>query len=352
MGPWMERTHIMKSFHRATTLALVLLALAGEGFSQKVTKVGTTAAPFLNIPVGARALGMGGAFVSVANDATALFWNPGGLARLPGSEALFVHTNWIADIGFDFAGVALNLGSFGVLGLHGTFLNAGEMERTTEIYPEGTGEKFSAGSYALAFTYARSLTDRFSIGGTVKYVREYILNSSAQGVAIDIGTLFVTQFHNVTFGAAITNFGTKMRMTGRDLLVQYDIDPTRYGNNERINANLETDAYDMPLMLRVGVSVDLLQNVEGSSLIVAVDAAHPSDNVEHMNVGAEYAFHDMFAVRGGYRNLFSRDSEQGFTVGAGLKYRIRGNVALKIDYAYESFGRFNNVQKFSLGLTF
>ncbi len=342
----------MRRFAAWIALALLVAWPVQMAFAQKVTKVGTTAAPFLNIPVGARALGMGGAFVSVADDATALFWNPGGLARLRTSEAIFVHTKWIADIGFDFAGVALNLGSAGVVGVHGTFLNAGEMERTTEIYPEGTGEKFSAGSYALALTYARSLTDRFSVGGTIKYVREYILNSSAQGLAIDLGTYFVTQFHNVTLGAVISNFGTKMRMTGRDLLVQYDIDPTRYGNNERINADLETDAYDMPLMLRVGLSVDLFQNVENSSLIVAVDAAHPSDNVEHMNVGAEYSFRNMFALRAGYRNLFSRDSEQGFTAGAGLKYRIAGDFALKVDYAYESFGRFNNVQKFSLSLTF
>jgi opacity protein-like surface antigen len=319
---------------------------------QKVSKVGTTAAPFLNIPVGARALGMGGAFVSVADDATALFWNPGGLARLRSSEAVFVHTNWIADIGFDFAGAVLNLGAAGVIGLQGTYLNAGEMERTTEIYPEGTGEKFKAGSYALGITYARGLTDRFSIGGTVKYVREYILNSSAQGIAIDLGTHFVTQFHNVTLGAVISNFGTKMRMTGRDLLVQYDIDPTRHGNNERINANLETDSYDMPLMLRVGVSVDLLQRLEGQNLVVAVDAAHPSDNVEHVNVGCEYRFHQFLALRGGYRNLFSRDSEQGFTVGAGLRYGVAGDFAVKIDYAYESFGRLNNVQKFSVGITF
>ncbi|MDZ7374411.1 MAG: PorV/PorQ family protein [candidate division KSB1 bacterium] len=331
---------------------VVLLLVASPGLAQKVSKVGTTAAPFLNIPVGARALGMGGAFVSVADDATALFWNPGGLARLPSNEAVFVHTNWIADIGFDFAGAVLNLGPVGVLGLQGTYLNAGEMERTTEIYPEGTGEKFKAGSYALGVTYARSLTDRFSIGGTVKYVREFILNSAAQGVAVDLGTHFVTQFHNVTLGAVISNFGTKMRMSGRDLLVQYDIDPTRYGNNERINANLETDAYDLPLMLRVGLSVDLLQRVEGQSLVVAVDAAHPSDNVEHVNVGGEYRFHDLFAVRGGYRSLFSRDSEQGFTVGAGLKYRVVGSLAVKIDYAYESFGRLNNVQKFSVAVCF
>ena len=331
---------------------VALVVLASGARAQKVSKVGTTAAPFLNIPVGARAVGMGGAFVSVADDATALYWNPAGLAKVDASQAVFVHTNWIADINFDFAGVALNLGPAGVLGLHATFLTMGEMERTTEVYPEGTGERFSAGSYAFAATYARALTDRFSIGANVKYVREYILHSSAQGVALDIGTHFVTQFRGLTLGAMISNFGTKMRMMGRDVLVQHDIDPTRHGNNDRINADLATDAYDMPLMLRVGVSMDVLRGMENHSLVLAVDAAHPSDNVEFVNLGAEYVLMKMFALRAGYSSLFSRDSEQGLTFGAGLNYRVFGNFSVRADYAYQSFGRFNNVQKVSLGIQF
>ncbi len=333
------------------TLALIVI-FATLAFAQNVSKVGTTAAPFLNVGIGARAVGMGGAYVSLANDALAMFWNPAGIALVRGNEAVFNHSEWIADINFDYAGLVMNLGNLGTFGLSGNFMTMGEMERTTELYPEGTGQRFNAGSYAMGLSYARSLTDRFAIGFNVKYVHEFILNSSANGLAIDIGTVFVTQFRCLRIGAAITNFGTKMRMAGRDVLVQHDTDPQREGSNERINANLSTDAYDMPLNLRVGVSYNVLQDVEKNALWLSVDAVHPSDNVESVNTGAEYVLMDMFALRGGYASLFADDTEQGMTLGAGLKYAFGGSLALKVDYAYESFGRFDNIQKFTLALGF
>ncbi len=331
---------------------LVLFAVFVTAQAQNVTKVGTTAASFLNIDVGSRAVGMGGAFVAVANDASALYWNPGGVATLKNNEAIFNHSQWIAGINFDFAGAVLNLGEAGRLGASATVLSMGEMERTTELQPEGTGETFSAGSYAIGVTYAKMLTDRFSIGATGKYINEHIMNSHASGVAIDIGTLYRTQWRNLMIGMCISNFGTKMRMSGQDLLVQHDIDPTRWGNNPNLNADLQTDAYDLPLMFRVGISIDALQNVANQSLTLSLDALHPSDNVESMNVGAEYVFHNLLALRAGYKEMFSRDSEQGLTLGAGLQRRLVGNLNLQVNYAYQSFGRLASVNKFTVLLAF
>lgn len=331
---------------------LMMVCLAPVVFGQNVTKVGTTAAPFLNVGIGARAIGMGGAYVSMADDASSLYWNPAGIALIPGNEAIFNHSEWIADINFDFAGFALNLGSLGSFGAFANFMTMGEMDVTTELYPEGTGQRFSAGSYAMGVSYARSLTDRFSIGFNLKYVHEYILNSAANGIAIDIGTVFVTQFRGLRLGATISNFGTKMRMGGRDLLLQHDIDPQRKGSNENINADLKTTAYDMPLNLRVGMSYNALQNTKQHALWISVDAVHPSDNVEMVNLGAEYILADMFALRGGYASLFSKDSEQGLTLGGGLNYSFGRRIAVKVDYAYESFGRFDYIQKFTIGLAF
>ena len=321
-------------------------------FGQKVTKVGTTAAPFLNIGVGSRAIAMGGAFVSAADDASALFWNVSGIARLNRNEVILDHAEWIADINYDFAGVVWNMGPLGVLGGSFTSLSMGDMERTTEYQPEGTGELFSAGSFAIGISYARNLTDRFSIGFTGKYISEKIFNSGAHGVALDIGTLYTTPFHDMKIGMSISNFGTKMQMQGRDMLVQYDIDPLRAGNNANLNANLQTDRFDLPLMFRVGVSMELLRSRANHSLLVAVDALHPSDNVESLNLGAEYRFMRMVALRLGYRQLFSRDSEEGLTAGAGFQYRFLGNLGLRLDYAYQSFGRLRNVNRFSFVLTF
>lgn len=333
-------------------ILFIILVTTALAIGQGVTKVGTTAAPFLNVGIGARAIGMGGAYVSMANDATAMYWNPAGLALIPGNEAVFNHSEWIADISFDYAAVAINLGNAGVFGLHANFMTMGEMERTTELYPDGTGQKFNAGSYAMGISYARSLTDRFTFGMNVKYVREYILNSSASGLAVDVGTSFVTPFRGLRIGACISNFGTKMRMDGRDILVQHDIDPNREGSNDRINATLQTDAYDMPLNLRVGVSYNVLQDLKRHTLWLAVDAVHPSDNVEAVNVGAEYTLMNMFSLRGGYNSLGAADSEKGLTVGGGIKYSFTANLALKMDYAYEAFNRLGNIQKFTLAMSF
>jgi len=104
------RTHSRFFSHYCLpTLLFNFLALAIPNpllcqFNIDVSKVGTTAAPFLEIDVGSRAIGMGSAFVAVANDATALYWNPAGISRLPGNEMVFIHSAWIADINYDFVG--------------------------------------------------------------------------------------------------------------------------------------------------------------------------------------------------------------------------------------------------------
>jgi hypothetical protein len=174
---------------KGLNILLVIAVAAGLGAKQ-VTKTGTTAATFLKVDVGARAVGMGSAYVSVVEDATAMYWNPAGLARVKGNEAVFSHAQWIADIGMSYAGIAVNLGNLGNIGLSGQFETMDEMERTTILQPDGTGEMFDAGSYAFGLSYARNLTDRFSIGMTAKFIQERIYHSTANGAALDIGVLF------------------------------------------------------------------------------------------------------------------------------------------------------------------
>lgn len=339
---------------KARIAALILLAAivsVQSGYSQTVTKAGTTAATFLSIPVGARALGMGSAFVAVANDASAMYWNPAGMARLSQSEAVFNHANWIADISFNYAGVVLPLADVGTIGIGFTSLSMDDMEVTTEEQPEGTGQFFSAGSFAISTSYARNLTDWFSIGGSAKYINEHIWNSTATGFAIDLGTLFTTPFPGLKFGAGIYNFGTKMHMTGDDLLVQKDISPLN-GNNPNINAYLATDYFDLPLTLRIGFCYEAL-STDDQQLLLAVDAAHPNDNSENVNLGLEYTlFRRILSVRCGYMALGAQDSEQQFTIGGGLKYEIATGVSVRFDYAYEKFGRLNDVNKLTVGILF
>ena len=248
------------TFSVTTCAALLVAALSLN--AQDVSKVGTTAAKFLSIPVGARAVGMGGAFAAVANDASAMYWNPAGIARLTQSEAIFSHSAWIADINFNYGGVVIPLGELGTFGVNFTSLSMSDMERTTEDQPDGTGETFSAGSFAVGVAYGKNLSDWFSIGANVKYINEHIWNSSATSIAVDLGTLFTTPFPGVKLGAGMVNIGQKMHINGDDLIVQKDISPIN-GNNPNVTANLQTDNFDLPLSLRLGVSYEPIVNEKG-----------------------------------------------------------------------------------------
>ncbi|NOZ75684.1 MAG: PorV/PorQ family protein [FCB group bacterium] len=327
----------------------IALGLVG---AQKVNKTGTTAAGFLKIGAGARAVGLGGAFVSLADDASAMYWNPSGITQLKSGELLVNRSQWIADIAFTYLGFVQPLPGIGTVGLQVTAMTMGEMEVTRYGYEEGTGETFRAGSYALGLTYARSLTDRFSIGGTVKYINEYISQSSASGLAIDLGTLFLTPFKDIRFGVSISNFGQKLQISGKDLLVNKDIDPLHNGNNESVNAYLATDRFDLPLLLRVGLSGELL-NSPALRLTWAVDGIHPNDNSEYVNTGLELALlNNLVMLRGGLKSLYQQDGEEQFTLGAGLKVPVNRSMLMEADYAFESFIHLNNIHKLAIRIVF
>ena len=182
-------------------------AIRAQG--QDVSKTGTTAATFLEIPVGAPAIAMGGAFVSLSSDVTSLYWNAAGSALLQQNEIVAIHTTWLAYTKFDYAGFVLPLGSLGTLGFSFTSLSMEDMKVRTVGQPEGTGEFFSAGDLSGGVSFARRLTDRFLIGFTAKYIQQTIWHESANAFAIDAGTLFRTDlFGGMVIGAAISNFGT------------------------------------------------------------------------------------------------------------------------------------------------
>lgn len=317
-------------------LALSYTCLFGQ------SKVGTTALPFLGISVGPRATAMGSAFAGVASDATALYYNPGGAAQLPTSQVMIAHTDWLASTNFNWVGFVYKMDPSNAIGINFTQLDYGEDDVTTVAQPEGTGERWGASDISMAITYARNLTDRFSIGGNVKYVQQKILNESASAFAVDIGLLFVTQFNDMKLGMSISNFGTDIQLAGKDLLQRVDLDPETLGDNETIVSNLKTDSWPLPLFFRVGLSMDVIKN-RYSQLTLAVDALRPSDNTEILNVGGEFAFNNMFFLRGGYKSLFRTSSEEGLTFGAGVNFSFGSNVSWGLDYCYMDFGLFETI---------
>lgn len=317
--------------------------------SPAITKTGTTSAQFLKIGVGARSIGMGGAFTGISDDITAIYWNPAGLAQMTTGQAEFNHVNWIADIKYDVAAASILVDGIGTLGATFATLNDGEMEVTTTSEPEGTGEKFTAGGTMIGLSYARELTDRFSIGFNFKYLNEYIWHETAQSFAIDFGTMFVAPVLNgVKIGASMSNFGPKMRLEGRDNLFLVS---SGAGNQNLVDANYTLDSYELPLLFRVGLATDALKE-ENSRLTLAVDAVHPNDNTEYVNSGIEYSWSEMVSVRAGWKSAFERGGEQGLTLGAGLNYTLQGTLGLVFDYAYQNFGRLQYVQYFSVGVKF
>ncbi len=337
----------------AVSTAMLFWLGPGRGTTQAqtgITQVGTSAATFLKIDVGARAVGMGGAFVAQASDASATYWNPAGLARVERSEVMVMHSKWLADTDFNFGAVVIPLG-FGTLGGSITSLTTGDMLVRTVEMPEGTGELFSANDVAAGLSFALNLTDRFSIGFNAKYIRSSIFNESASSIAIDIGTLFTTDLSGMRLGVSLVNLGTDMKLQGRDLIILVDPAPQKDGSNDRIVSNLQTDAFSIPLMLRVGVAMDFFKK-ENSYLTLAVDGLNPSDGPEGLNLGAEYVFQEAAFFRVGYQSLFIDDAEVGLTAGVGLSLKLLSESRIKFDYAWSDFGRLNNVHRFAFSVEF
>ena len=340
---------------RAKTFFLVLLffLLNLNIFSQNVSKTGTTAASFLEIGVGGAANGMGGAFVGFANDASALYWNVGGIANLTQYEIILVHTDWIADTKYDYAGLVIPLGDFGNLGFSFTSLSMDDMKVRTVEQPEGTGENFSAGDIAVGVSYARHLTDRFSVGITAKYIKQTIWHMNSSAFAIDAGTVFKTDLlGGLTIGAVMSNFGTPMRLEGRDSRYFIRIDETKQGSNERIPVNIELDSWELPLYFQIGVSTQAF-DYDDYKLTISTDALVPNNDYQSLNVGAEFSFMDYFLIRGGYNSLFLKDAEGGLSFGAGVNSKmLLSTASVNFDYAYRDFGRLQNIHVFSVGIKF
>ncbi|MEE1574481.1 MAG: PorV/PorQ family protein, partial [Candidatus Neomarinimicrobiota bacterium] len=217
----------MKKFRTSMMTLLLSTLLVGQ------SNVGTTAASFLDIGIGARSLAMGGAFTAVANDATALYWNPAGITNILQPTAHFYYAPWFVDIDFTHGAAVVPLGRMGTLGLSITSVTMDEMKVRTLQVPEGTGELFEVSNLALATTYARKLTDRFSFGLNIKLVQEKIWHMNANVIAADVGCLFVTKNKGIRIGMSISNFGSKMKLEGYDTERDFDIDETIFGNNDK-----------------------------------------------------------------------------------------------------------------------
>lgn len=345
----------MKNKNKLSLIFIIVFLAAGFSnaqFISSTSKVGTTAGQFLKIAPGARAIGMGGAYTGISNDIFAAYWNPAGISNITnGGQVAFNHAEWLADITYDWAAASLYLGDVGSIYLSLTTLATPEEKVRTIEYPEGDGRVWDATSFSIGFGYARKLTDKFSIGFYFKYVSEQIWNSTASGVALDIGTYYVTPFNDMVIGASISNFGSKMQMDGRD--VQFDYDPNNDLNSgpNNVRSQYLMGEYDLPLNFKLGVAMDVVKN-RFLRVTAAVDAVHPNDNTEYVNSGLEVAYDEMFMVRAGYKQLFMRDNEAGLSYGGGIRYKFDNGLGFMLNYGWADYGRLESVQFVDVAITF
>ena len=338
----------------------LFLIFQTSNLTAQMTKVGTTAASFLEIGVGSPGVAMGSAYTAVAEDVSALYWNAARIAYLEDNEAMFVYQPWIADISFSYFGVVVPVDGIGSFGASVTMLNSGDMEETTMLYQEGTGVSFDASDIAIQLTYARRVTDFFSFGFTGKYISQRISTMSSSALAVDLGVYVVTPFferegiNGIQIGMSISNYGGKMKLEGDDTFIAVDPEPDNGGNNDQVPADYRMGEYNLPVSFRIGLAYDLIK-VETHRLTLATDAVHANNFSEYVNVGMQYqlSLWNSFRldIRGGYKTLFVEDNTQGLAFGAGIMVNI-SNTKFKFDYAFSQMNNLGNLNNITFSLLF
>ncbi len=326
---------------------LMLLLLAATTASAGSVRNGSAGAQFLKIGVGSRYQGTGEASVALVNDVYSMYWNPAGLVEIDNSSISFTNVNWLLDIDLNYFGYARSFEDIGVFGVSASVLSMDDQEITTFEQQDGTGDYYSAVSYAIGVSYARQLTNRFAFGGTFKYVGERIHKENASGFAFDFGTLLYTGFKSLRMGMSITNMGPDMQFSGPDLDVSYD-DQVGEGANAPIGATIKTAPYDLPMMFRFGLAYDFMMTSK-SGVTMSAEVKHPNDASQQGSLGAEWQYDEKFFLRGGYR--FETD-ERGLSLGGGLVTHVTEDTDLLIDYAWQDFGRLQSTHRFSIGFNF
>ena len=335
---------------RILLLLIIIILLCYNTKAQDFTKIGTSSAQFLKIPVGAKATAMAGTFTAIVDNASAMYWNPSGISNQRNFQVYVSHTQWIADIDHNFLGLTVPIDEQSTFGLHAVTLSSGDIERTTIQDPKGTGTFFDATDIAIGLTYARYLIEDISVGVNIKYIQQRIWNTSAEAIALDFGILLHTEFYGMTLGLSFQNFGPEMQMSGSDLIRTFDQDPGST-TNPLVETELQTEKYTLPVSYRASIAMPLAGqnaplNIPQSSLIVAIDAIHLNENFENYSIGMEYGFADVLFLRSGYK---LNTDEEGLTFGTGLKLDAFSS-SVNFDYAYSDFGVFDAVHTFSIGL--
>jgi hypothetical protein len=294
-------------------VALLLIALAAAPAAAQVSIGG---AQSLYIHPGARPAGMGDAFVSISDDATACWWNPAGLAFLEQTyNVSLLHSRLVPDwddVYYEYAAYAQKIEGLGTIAGSLIYLTYGEQQATTEDDPDPY-TTFRSYEVIPSIAYGARIGDDIGIGINLKFV---YVDLAPAGVTIEgkAGS-------GTTFAA---DFGALWRlMDGR-----WNVGGTVQHVGPKIAYIDEEQKDPLPRNLKVGTSYKILDDEMNElsvsadynkSLVIIEDIADLSLGVV-LNFGAEYRYYDLFALRGGY--VYDEDGEiKDFAFGMGLSYR-------------------------------
>ena len=345
-----------------------------QGPDASTSRVGTRGAKFLQIGLGARAVGMGGAYAAVAEGLSGLYWNLAGTADATSVAAGVNYSQLFGKDGLEFiwGGVVLPVGG-GAVGLQIGQLSSGRIETTTLENPQGgdlqAGSGFEFTATAAEISYARRLTDRLSVGLGAKYAQEGITQATASYVGADVGVRFRTGLYGTTLGASLSNVGSAGRYEGNLVKTNVFNDP-QVGSGV-VPIEYDTRELEMPTIFRFSVAADLIggpesmlsQRSDVGTFRVVGDFSNAIDTDLQTAVGAEYAFRDRLFLRagkrflneqgldGGANGLDSGDEfSRGLAFGGGLRLPLAGR-RLGFDYAWQGAGELpaNNHFTFEFG---
>ncbi len=320
-------------------LAGIILLSAGTSFAQE--KTAQTGFQFLSVVPDARSAALAGAATTVSQMSSALWNNPATMSEM-GKEfdAAFSMNQWIADINHNAFSMAYrpNEGVLGVFAISFLYVDYGTIEGTVFAQNEQgyleTGD-IRPTAYSLGFGYARSLTNRFNVGGQIKLVHQNLgpalINISTEdnivkqsknklsALAFDFGTTYKTGYKSFVFGMSIRNFSQEIKYVDEN--------------------------FQLPLTFSIGASIDLFDFIEApqQNLLFSIDAVHPRSHIEQIKIATEYMYNRIFALRVGY---ISGADEQNLSFGFGVN-----TLGIGLDYAYTPFGVFTKVQRISLRFT-
>ncbi len=320
-------------------LIIFSLSIAASVFAGDESRKGTTGAEELLIPVGARGIATGGAFVANLTGLESLFYNPAGLDVVPRTEAMFSYVSYLADINISYFAIGTSLGDFGSIAFDLKSFDFGDIPITTVQFPDGTGQTYSPTFLTFGISYSKVLTDRISVGTNFKFINESIQSTSASGFAIDVGVQY-SFFPGLMLGVTVKNIGTNMEFTGEDLSTRTDIPGSTPGSADG-TFQIVAETFQIPSFFELALTYDVNINEQNNLLLASAFVANNAYE-DVLNFGLEYGFTNTFFVRGGYNLLLENtsDSIYGLTFGAGVDYSAGSDLSIIFDYAYRDIKEF------------